>query len=147
VPAFPSPTGGATTGPVVSQLACKGMSEAVSPITLVCSVCEGLLPEIAVRAGDPFCSRACADFQRGVGTELERRRAMRNRWQEQVEHGTDRLSLELRRVEVDDRQRLIAEGRFVEEWLEAFAAHRIAHQDGVERPTSTWFSARGPKRT
>jgi len=123
------------------------MSEAASSITLTCSVCEGLLPEIALRAGDPFCSRACADFHRGVGTELERRRAMRNRWREQSELGTDRESLELRRVEVEDRQRLIAEGRFVEEWLEAFAAHRIAHEQEVERPTSTWFAPRGPKRT
>ena len=122
------------------------MSEAASSITLTCRVCEGLLPEIAVRAGDPFCSRACSDFHRGVGTELERRRAMRNRWEEQSELGTDRETLELRRVEIDERQRLIAEGRFVDEWLEAFAAHRIAHEEGVERPTSTWFSARGPKR-
>jgi hypothetical protein len=123
------------------------MSEAASNITLVCRVCEGLLPEIAVRAGDPYCSRACADFDRGVGTELQRRRAMKNRWQEQSERGTDRESLELRRVEVEERQRLISEGRFVDEWLEAFAAHRIAHQEEVERPTSTWFRARGPKRT
>jgi hypothetical protein len=72
---------------------------------------------------------------------------MRNRWQEQSELGTDRESLELRRVEIDDRQRLIAEGRFVEEWLEAFAAYRVAHEEGVERPTSTWFSARGPNES
>ena len=123
------------------------MSEAASSISLTCSVCEGLLPEIAVRAGDPFCSRACADFHRGVGTELERRRAMRNRWEEQIELGTDRASLELRRVEVEERRKLIAEGRFVDEWLEAFAARRIAHVEGVEKPTSTWFSPRGPKQT
>jgi hypothetical protein len=71
---------------------------------------------------------------------------MRNRWQEQSELGTDRESLELRRVEIDERQRLIAEGRFAEEWLEAFARYRVAHEDGVERPTSTWFSARGRNR-
>jgi len=71
---------------------------------------------------------------------------MKSRWEEQREHGTDRESLELRRVEVDDRQRLIAEGRFVEEWLRAFAAYRVAHEDPVERPTSTWFTSRGPKR-
>ena len=123
------------------------MSEAASRGILTCIVCEGLLPEIAVRAGDPFCSRACADFHRGVGSETQRRRAMRNRWLEQTELGTDRESIELRRVEVDERQRLIAEGRFFEEWLDAFAAHRIAHTDGVEKPTSTWFRARGPKRS
>jgi len=123
------------------------MSEAAPNVTLTCLVCEGLLPEIAVRAADPFCSRACSDFHRGVGTELERRRAMRNRTEEQRELGTDRESLELRRVEVEERQRLIAEGRFVEEWLEAFAAYRIAHGEAVERPTSTWFSARGPKKS
>ena len=72
---------------------------------------------------------------------------MRNRWEEQIELGTDRESLELRRVEVEERRKLIAEGRFVDEWLEAFAAHRIAHVDGVEKPTSTWFSPRGRKQT
>jgi hypothetical protein len=121
------------------------MSEAAASTPLVCCVCEGLLPEIAVRAGDRFCSRVCHDFFRGVGTELERRRAMRRRWEEQSELGTDRESLELRRVEIDERERLIAEGRFVEEWLRAFAAYRVAHHEGVEKPTSTWFSARGPK--
>jgi len=68
---------------------------------------------------------------------------MKSRWDEQRDHGTDRESLELRRVEIDERQRLIAEGRFVEEWLRAFAAYRIAHEEQVERPTSTWFTARG----
>jgi hypothetical protein len=107
-----------------------------------CAVCEGLLPEIAVRAGDPFCSRACADFSRGVGTGRQRERAMRLHRENQRERGDDRESLELRRVEVDERQRLLAAGRFSEEWIAAFAAYRIAHAGTVAVPTTSWFSYR-----
>ena len=71
---------------------------------------------------------------------------MRNRWEEQSELGTDRETLELRRVEIDERQRLIAEGRFVDEWLEAFAAHRIAHEEGVETDLDLVQRARSQAR-
>lgn len=63
--------------------------------------------------------------------------------QRHLEDGTDPASLELRRVTVDERQQLIAEGRFVAEFLEAFRAHLIAHKEPVTNPTVTWFSPRG----
>jgi hypothetical protein len=58
-----------------------------------------------------------------------------------MEAGTDAATLELRRVTVDDRTRLIAEGRYSEEFLPALAAWMIAHRD-VRTETVTWFSPR-----
>jgi len=63
--------------------------------------------------------------------------------QRHLEEGTDPASLELRRVTVDERQRLIAEGRFVDEFIRAFRAHLIAHKEPVTTPMVTWFSPRG----
>jgi hypothetical protein len=108
-----------------------------------CVVCGGGLPEVSIRTGDPFCSTTCAKEHHGTGTRQERERAQRQQMQRHLEEGTDPASLELRRVTVDERQQLIAEGRFVEEFLEAFRAHLIAHKEPVMTPTVTWFSPRG----
>lgn len=56
--------------------------------------------------------------------------------------GSDAASLELRRVTVDNRAMLIAEGRYGEEFVRAFAAYLIAHKEPVTTPTVTWFSYR-----
>jgi hypothetical protein len=37
---------------------------------------------------------------------------------------------------------LIAEGRYGEEFVRAFAAYLIAHKEPVTTPTVTWFSYR-----
>lgn len=108
----------------------------------ICTVCGGGLPEVAIRSGDPFCSTACAREHHGTGTRVERERAARQQRERHLEDGTDPASLELRRVTVDERQQLIAEGRFVEEFIEAFRAHLIAHKEPVTTPTVTWFSPR-----
>jgi hypothetical protein len=109
----------------------------------VCAVCGGGLPEVAVRTRDPFCSTACAREHFGTGSRSERERASRQQRQKALEEGTDPASLELRRVTVDERQRLIAEGRFVDEFLRAFREHLIAHKPPVTTATVTWFSPRG----
>ena len=108
-----------------------------------CIVCGGGLPEVSVRTGDPFCSTACAREHHGTGTRDERRRAQTQQMQRHLEDGTDPASLELRRVTVDERQQLIAEGRFVDEFIEAFRNHMIAHKEPVMTPMVTWFSPRG----
>jgi hypothetical protein len=59
-----------------------------------------------------------------------------------LEDGTDPASLELRRVTVSERQQLIAEGRFVEEFIRAYRDHLIAHKEPVTSSTVTWFSPR-----
>jgi hypothetical protein len=110
---------------------------------VACAVCGGGLPEVSLRTGDPFCSTACAKEHHGTGTRSERERARKQQMERHLEDGTDPASLELRRVTVDERQKLIAEGRFVEEFLEAFRAHLIAHKEPVTTPTVTWFSPRG----
>ena len=65
-----------------------------------------------------------------------------------MEDGTDAASLELRRVTVDERTKLIAEGRYGEEFLRAFEAYLIAHKSPVTEATVTWFSYRssGPTK-
>jgi hypothetical protein len=108
-----------------------------------CIVCGGGLPEVSVRTRDPFCSRPCAQEHHGTGDPAERRRARQQQMQKAIEEGTDPASLELRRVTVEERQRLIAEGRFVDEFLRAFRDHLIAHKEPVTTPTVTWFSPRG----
>lgn len=60
-----------------------------------------------------------------------------------LEEGTDATALELRRVTVDERQQLMVEGRYSEEFLQAFAAYLIAHREGKRVDTVTWFSPRG----
>jgi hypothetical protein len=45
-------------------------------------------------------------------------------------------------VTVDERTRLIAEGRYADEFLQAFAAYLIAHKPSASEPTVTWFSYR-----
>jgi hypothetical protein len=97
---------------------------------------------VAVRTGDPFCSRPCAQEHHGTGTRIERERARRQEMQRHLEEGTDPASLELRRVTVVERQRLIAEGRFVDEFIRAYREHLIAHKPPVATPTVTWFSPR-----
>ena len=62
--------------------------------------------------------------------------------QRHLDEGTDPASLELRRVTVDERQLLIAEGRFVDEFIKAFREHLIAHKPPATTPTVTWFSPR-----
>jgi len=91
---------------------------------------------------DPFCSRACSEEHHGTGTRASRERAAQQRLAYQLEEGTDAASLELRRVTVDDRATLIAEGRYGEEFVRAFAAYLIAHKEPVTTPTVTWFSYR-----
>jgi hypothetical protein len=107
-----------------------------------CTVCGGGLPEVSVRTRDPFCSTACAREHYGTGTRSERERASRQRRQQAIEEGTDPASLELRRVTVVERQRLIAEGRFVDEFIRAYREHLIVHKEPVTTPTVTWFSPR-----
>lgn len=107
-----------------------------------CSVCGGGLPEVSVRTGDPFCSRACSEEHHGTGTRASRDRAARQRLDQQLEEGTDAASMELRRVTVEERKRLIAEGRYGDEFVRAFAAYLIAHKEPVSTPTVTWFSYR-----
>lgn len=107
-----------------------------------CSICGGGLPEVSIRTGDPFCSRACSEEHHGTGTRATRDRALQQRLAYQLEEGTDAASMELRRVTVDDRTRLIAEGRYGEEFVRAFAAYLIAHKEPVSTPTVTWFSPR-----
>ncbi len=60
-----------------------------------------------------------------------------------MEEGTDAATLELRRVTVDERSKLIAEGRYGEEFLRAFENYLIAHKSPVTEATVTWFSYRG----
>ena len=96
-----------------------------------------------MRTGDPFCSTACAKEHHGTGTREDRQRARRQQMERHLEDGTDPASLELRRVTVDERQTLIAEGRYVEEFIRAFRDHLIAHKEPVTTPTVTWFSPRG----
>lgn len=108
-----------------------------------CVVCGSGLPEVAVRTHDPFCSTACAREHYGTGTRSERERASRQRRQQAIEDGTDPASLELRRVTVLERQQLIAEGRFVDEFINAYREHLIVHKEPVTTPTVTWFSPRG----
>ena len=91
---------------------------------------------------DAFCSTACAREHYGTGTRDERGRARRQRMEQHLEDGTDPASLELRRVTVTDRQRLIAEGRFVDAFIAAFRDHLIAHKEPVSTPMVTWFSPR-----
>jgi hypothetical protein len=107
-----------------------------------CVVCGGGLPEVSIRTRDPFCSTACAREHYGTGSRAERERARRQRMERHLEDGTDPASLELRRVTVTDRQRLIAEGRFVDEFIRAYRDHLIAHKEPVTTPTVTWFSPR-----
>ena len=83
----------------------------------VCAVCGGALPPVSIRNHDPFCSRACAQIHHGTGDPVERARASRAQLEKAMEEGTDAASLELRRVTVDERSKLIAEGRYGEEFL------------------------------
>src|SRR5436190_14032339 len=96
-----------------------------------CIVCGGGLPEVSVRTRDAFCSRPCAQEHYGTGTRVERERARRQEMQRHIEEGTDPASLELKRVTVDERQKLIAEGRFVDEFIRAYREHLIAHKEPV----------------
>jgi hypothetical protein len=105
-------------------------------------VCGGGLPEVSLRTRDPFCSTACARVHYGTGTRDELQRAQRQRMERHLEDGTDPASLELRRVTVSERQQLIAEGRFVEEFIRAYRDHLIAHKEPVTSSTVTWFSPR-----
>lgn len=106
-------------------------------------MCGGALTEVSIRTQDPFCSRVCAQEHFGTGTRGERERARKQQMQRHIEDGTDPASLELRRVTVDERQRLIAEGRFVDEFIKAYREHLIVHKEPVTTPTVTWFSPRG----
>jgi hypothetical protein len=63
--------------------------------------------------------------------------------QRHIEDGTDPASLELRRVIVDERKKLIAEGRFAAEFIRAYREYLITHAEPVTSPTVTWFSPRG----
>jgi hypothetical protein len=63
--------------------------------------------------------------------------------QRHIEEGTDPASLALRRVTVEERQRLIAEGQFVDEFIRVSREHLIAHKEPVTTPMVTWFSPRG----
>jgi hypothetical protein len=107
-----------------------------------CAVCGGGLPEVSVLMRDPFCSRACSQEYHGTGSRAERERDSRRRLERQLESGTDAASLELRRVTVDERTSLIAEGRFWGAYVEAYAAYLVAHKEPVHTPTVTWFSYR-----
>jgi hypothetical protein len=107
-----------------------------------CAVCGSGLPEVSVRLGDPFCSRACAQESYGTGTRAERRRASRQQLERAIEDGTDPWSMELRRVTVDDRQKLIAEGRYWTEFSRAFREYLIAQRDPKHIDNVTWFSPR-----
>ena len=75
-----------------------------------CVICGGGLPEVSLSTRDPFCSTACAREHYGTGTRAERERARQRRMEQHLEDGTDPASLELIRVTVTERQRLIAEG-------------------------------------
>ena len=97
---------------------------------------------MSIRVRDPFCSRACSEEHHGTGTRVSRERAARQRLEQQLEDGTDAASMELRRVTVDERERLIAEGRYGDEFVRAFAAYLIAHKEPVSTSTVTWFSYR-----
>jgi hypothetical protein len=97
---------------------------------------------VSIRMRDPFCSRACAQVHHGTGDPAERARAARAQLEQAMEDGTDAASLELRRVTVEERTRLIAEGRYTDEFLRAFEAYLIAHKPPVSEPTVTWFSYR-----
>jgi len=116
------------------ELPCSGME--------VCAVCGGALPPVSIRNRDPFCSRVCAQTHHGTGDPAERARASRAQLEKAMEEGTDAASLELRRVTVDERSKLIAEGRYGEEFLRAFQAYLIAHKSPVTEATVTWFSYR-----
>jgi hypothetical protein len=107
-----------------------------------CTVCGGGLPEVSVLMRDPFCSRACSQEYHGTGSRADRERDSRRRLDRQLESGTDAASLELRRVMVDERTNLIAEGRFWDEYVKAYAAYLVAHKEPVHTPTVTWFSYR-----
>ena len=107
-----------------------------------CAVCGGGLPPVSIRMNDPFCSRACAQVHHGTGDPAERTRASRAQLEKAMEDGTDAASLELRRVTVEERTTLIAEGRYTDEFLRAFEAYLIAHKPPVTEPTMTWFSYR-----
>ncbi len=109
----------------------------------VCTVCGGALPPVSIRNRDPFCSRACAQTHHGTGDPAERARASRAQLEKAMEEGTDAATLELRRVTVDERSKLIAEGRYGEEFLRAFQNYLIAHKSPVTEATVTWFSYRG----
>jgi hypothetical protein len=91
---------------------------------------------------DPFCSRACSQEHHGTGRRADRERDARLRLQRQLESGTDAASMELQRVTVDERERLIAEGRYWEEYLRVYAAYLVAHKPPATTPTVTWFSYR-----
>ena len=93
--------------------------------------------------GDPFCSRACSEEHHGTGTRANRYRASRQRLAHQLEEGTDAASMELRRVTVDDRAQLIAEGRYGSEFVRAFAAYLIAHKEPVTMPAVGGYVAPG----
>jgi hypothetical protein len=97
---------------------------------------------VSIRMNDPFCSRACAQVHHGTGDPAERARASRAQLEKAMEDGTDAASLELRRVTVEERTRLIAEGRYADEFLRAFEAYLIAHKPPVTEATVTWFSYR-----
>ncbi len=107
-----------------------------------CTICGSGLPEVSVRLGDPFCSRACAQESYGTGTRAERRRASRQQLERAIEDGTDPWSMELKRVTVDDRQKLIAEGRYWQEFSRAFREYLIAQRDPKHVDNVTWFSPR-----
>ena len=94
------------------------------------------------RLGDPFCSRPCAQAHFGTGDPAERARASKAQLEKAMEEGTDAASLELRRVTVDERSQLIAEGRYVDEFLRAFSTYLIAHKPPASELTVTWFSYR-----
>ena len=98
---------------------------------------------MALRSRDPFCSRPCAQAHHGTGDPAERSRAAKAQLERHLEEGTDATALELRRVTVDERQQLMVEGRYSEEFLRAFAAYLIAHRDTRTVDTVTWFSPRG----
>jgi hypothetical protein len=108
----------------------------------VCTVCGAALPPVSIRNRDPFCSRACAQTHHGTGDPAERARASRAQLEKAMEEGTDAATLELRRVTVDERSKLIAEGRYGEEFLRAFRDYLIAHKSPVTEATVTWFSYR-----
>jgi hypothetical protein len=76
------------------------------------------------------------------GRRADRERDSRRRLDRQLESGTDAASLELRRVMVDERTSLIAEGRFWDAYLGAYAAYLVAHKEPVHTATVTWFSYR-----
>ena len=107
-----------------------------------CAVCGGGLPEVSLLMRDPFCSRACSQEHHGTGSRADRERDSRRRLDSQLESGTDAASMELRRITVDERTTLIAEGRFWEEYLRAYAAYLVAHKPPATTPTVTWFSYR-----